>query len=64
MTPIGIWRRAAISISAVGDLDELDDLGGLPAVGAEMLRCPGGGLDLGFETVISLSASVRPPVIA
>src|SRR6188508_1510828 len=31
-------------------LDELDDLGGLPPVGTEVLRRTGGGLDLSFET--------------
>ena len=35
-------------------LDELDDLGGFPPVCAEMLRRPGGGLDLCFETDLAL----------
>src|SRR5580765_131130 len=35
-------------------LDELDDLGGLPAVGAEMLGCTRSGLDLSLERDVAL----------
>src|SRR5262245_60714657 len=36
-------------------LDELDHLGGLPAIGAEMLGCTCGRLDLGLELDFALA---------